>query len=159
MLELEDEKVREHRLLLSPEDQTVFMMSYECFVMWCLREGMQSLLNPGEIESGVMGMQGHFAKHAWYQPEAFEKIWDKMCIMMPKAMSLVPPFPLAEMIMAVQAAGYSFEIVKLTSLQFGMYLGCKIPVLVELGRSFAADYPELIAESNPAPEPPSKGWT
>jgi hypothetical protein len=135
--------IEQKRLELSPSDQAIFMIAYECAVMWFLTRAMQELLKPDEIESVVLAIKGHFAKHAWYETEAFEKIWNKMQIDMPVAIKpddRCPPYPLAGMIMAVQGAGYPLDVNKLLSLKFGLYVGVRLGTLAGLGRSFAADF-------------------
>jgi hypothetical protein len=78
MCELEHERVEAQRAQLSKADQLVFMMTYECAAMWCIRHGMEDLLKPEATESAVSAMERHFAEHAWYQPEPFQRIWHQM---------------------------------------------------------------------------------
>jgi hypothetical protein len=85
MSEIEDKMVQAQRVQLSAKDQMIFMMTYECAVMWCLKRGMEDLAKPEKSDSAIAAMRQHFAKHAWYQPESFRRIWNQMQVTMPKA--------------------------------------------------------------------------
>jgi hypothetical protein len=87
MSALEKDLVQQQRLRLASEEQAVFMMTYECFVMWAIKGGMDATLNREEVESTVLAIHHHFTKHAWYRPDAFEKIWDQTQVLMPIALS------------------------------------------------------------------------
>ncbi len=155
MSEIEDKSVQAQRLQLSETDQPIFMMTYECAVMWCLKRGMEDLLKPEETESVIVAMRRHFAKHAWYQPEPFQRIWSQMQVIMPRAIMKTddagcPPYPLAEMSIAAELAGYPLHISTLTDLRFGMHVGLRFGMLIGLGRSYAADFAEQTAKTNPA---------
>jgi hypothetical protein len=88
-------------------------------------------------------MRRHFAEHAWYQLEPFEEIWDQIQLVMPRAMTTdergSPPYPLAEMLIAAQAAGYPLDKAKLTDLAFGMHVGAAVERLIGFGRYWARD--------------------
>jgi hypothetical protein len=109
----EDDFVQKQLITLAPEDQMVFMMAYECFVMWALKLGIEKVLQRDEVESACLAIQTHFAKHAWYRPDAFEKIWQQMQVFFSLAMTWdrggQPPITFAEIVIAAQQAGYPFN--------------------------------------------------
>jgi tryptophan synthase alpha subunit len=75
MSSLEVDAVQKERLTLSPKDQATFMMTYACMVVWAITRGMVTRLKSEEVDAAIVAMQFHFAKHAWYQPEPFAKLW------------------------------------------------------------------------------------
>jgi hypothetical protein len=87
------------------------------------------------------GMQRHFAKQAIYRPQAFEKIWDKMQVVMPMAMNSTPdgapPYPAAEMLMAPTLAGYPLDPVNGADLEFGMFISFVVGDLARIARAQA----------------------
>src|SRR5207253_1379189 len=103
--------------------QMNFMMAYECFVMWALKRGIEGIVTQREADSAIVAMQQHLAKHAWYRPEAFEKVWESMQETMP--MGLRPTvdgliYPAAEMLMAARLAGFPYPLI--LDLDFGAHI-------------------------------------
>jgi hypothetical protein len=142
MSAIEDDDVQRQRLKLSSEDQMVFMMTYECFVIWSLMRGMETVLKQEEVKSACFAMQRHFAKQAWYRPHVFEKIWDGMQVFMPMAMKYDdthPPYPVAEMLMAADYAGCSLPSIG-TDFRFGIHVGLTMVILAEFGRQTAKEH-------------------
>ena len=50
MTAIEDEYVQKQRKMFSGEEQIIFMMTYECFVMGCLLRGLATLLTRQDVE-------------------------------------------------------------------------------------------------------------
>jgi hypothetical protein len=148
MTEMEDSQVKERQCRLAPSDQRLFLTAYGCFVMYWLLHGLEMVLDPEEVESAREALQRQFAKQAWFYPDAFARIWDKMQIFMPEAMKSyddAPPFPVTELCLAVQAAGFvvGFSSVVLDA-GFGVSIGFKIGYLVRLGRMSAEAHRKLV---------------
>jgi hypothetical protein len=126
MMAIEADEIAEQRGKLKPDGQVVFMMAYECCMMWAIKTGMGKVLKPEEVQSGVHTMQRNLAKNRWYQPGAFERIWAQMEILMPIAMSTEPgappPYPVAEMLMAPNLAGYPIDPMVGSDMKFGIYV-------------------------------------
>jgi hypothetical protein len=138
MLAIEDDLVQEQRTNLAVNDQMIFMMTYECLVMWALRRGMATVLKREEFGSTLDAMHLHFARHAWYRPDAFEKIWNRMEVLMPLAMKPDDSgiiYPVAEMIEAANQAGYPLNPMIGARLKFGMHVGLEIGRLGDFARS------------------------
>jgi hypothetical protein len=139
MTESEEDMVQRHGLQLSPGDQLIFMIAYECFVMWCLKQGLQKVLKPDQTDSVVAKIRRHFSKHAWYQDEAIEAIWHTTEVSMPMAMETTdsgcPPYPLAGITVAIQTAGYTIELAKLTDIALGIHVALTLGKLIDLGKS------------------------
>jgi hypothetical protein len=109
MVAIEAESVQKKRKKLTVEDQIIFMMTYECFVLRAIKRGLEAVLKPAEVEPIVVSVYHHFAKNGFYRPDVFEKIWDKMQIVMPIAIKPTPEgviYPAADMITAPSLAGY-----------------------------------------------------
>jgi hypothetical protein len=140
MVAIEDESVRNQRNKLSADDQLIFMMTYECFVMWAMKRGLETVLKATEVEAVIMAIHRHFAKYGFYRPDAFEKIWDKMQVVMPMAMSPSPEgvvYPAADMLMAPTLAGYPLNPMIAADLEFGVFVGLVIGDLVTVAQAQA----------------------
>jgi hypothetical protein len=148
MMAIEADEVAEQRTQLSPDNQSAFMMGYACCMMWAIKSGMERLLKPEQVQRVVLGMKRHLAKLAWYQADALEKIWAQTEVMMPIAMNTrygpdaPPPYPLAEMLIALDQAGHSLpmaEKVKLTDVRFGIHMLGVMLNLTQASRSAVQD--------------------
>jgi hypothetical protein len=107
--------------------------------MWSLKSGFEKVLSPEDTKSAIVAMQKHFARHAFYEPEVFEKIWAKMQETMPNALipkgSLGVAWPIFEVIQAATLAG--FELSPPLDFRFGSHIFFTINHLGESGRNFA----------------------
>jgi hypothetical protein len=133
MVAIEEEPVQKQRNKLPAKDQIIFMMTYECFVMWAFKQGLEKVLKPADVGPVIVAMHRHFAKHAFYQPDAFAKIWDKMQVLMPKAMAPAAKgviCPAADMLRAANLAGYPLEPTIGADLEFGAFVSKAIGELV-----------------------------
>jgi hypothetical protein len=147
MMAVEAEEVAVERQPLKQADQFAFMMAYECCLMWAIKVGAEKIYNAERTRSLVMAMQKHLARHAWYQAGAFEKIWERVEVMMPFAMNASgdpnapPPYPVAELQMALDQAGYHLSQPVGMDFKFGMYM---FLMMRELTKAATA-----VAEENP----------
>jgi hypothetical protein len=148
MMAIEADEVVEQWKQLAPDNQSVFMMGYECCMMWAIKSGLEKVLKPEQVQSAVLAMKRYLAQHGWYQAEAFEQIWAQTEVMMPSAMKTghgpdaPPPYPLAEMLMALDQAGHALpmaEMVKLTDVRFGIHMLGVMLNLTQASRSVAED--------------------
>jgi hypothetical protein len=131
MSAIERDLVQRQRQKLPPEDEFVFMMAYECFVMWAIKRGMDTVLQREEIESAIVAIHRHFAKHAWYRADDFEKIWDRMQALMPMALKTdgsAMVYPITEIILAANQAGFPLDLMICADMELGIH------VVVEIGR-------------------------
>jgi hypothetical protein len=143
MSEIEDPMLQRQRMKLSPEDQMVFMMTYECFMMSAIKRGLEAVLQPGDIELAIVAMQRHFAKHAWYRPGTFEKIWDQTQIHMRWALrpeNMETFYPPADMLLVANQAGCSFNVVNVTDLSFGVHAGSMLGRLAGFAQTVANEH-------------------
>ena len=142
MVEIEEEIVRRERERLPKEQQPVFMMTYECFVMWSLKRGFEAVIGAQETESAIETIRDHFATHAWYELGSFERIWASIQAEMPS--SLTPKgqfgiiYPIADMVVAANLAGFSFEVP--TDYVFGVHVIQRIKLLADFGRDLAEEH-------------------
>jgi hypothetical protein len=139
MIAIEEEWVQKVRDKLSGEAKVIFMMTYECFVMWAMRRGLESVLKPVEVEAIIAAIRSHFATHGFYRPQAFDKIWDKMQGVMPIAMTPTPDgmiLPAAEMFMAPNMAGYPLDPnILVENFEFGLLVGLVLDNLARDARA------------------------
>ena len=83
MAALEDEAVQEQMRGMSADQQEVFMMVYECLLMWSFLGGLSNVLELEELPPVAAAMRDHFATHAGYRPEKFERLWHETQKCMP----------------------------------------------------------------------------
>jgi hypothetical protein len=147
MAEIEGETAQEERKKLSPQHQGVFSITYACYLMWGMKQGLGSTLNRQEVESAIAGVLQHLQKQEWYRQDVYEKIWEQMLTFMPIAMQstpAAPPYPVAEMLMAAHAAGYDLHVT--TDIRWGMQISMALLQLNHFAQNVARD--SLVA--NPA---------
>jgi hypothetical protein len=127
MMAVEGDEVAEVRRHLTQANQMALMMGYESCMMWAIKTGMEKALKPQQTQSLLLAMKKHLGKHGWYQAEAFERIWARVEEMMPMAMNMTgdpnapPPYPVAELQIALDQAGYHLEQLVGLDVKFGIY--------------------------------------
>jgi hypothetical protein len=129
LLEVEEDIVQQECLQLSPEDRKLFLMTYGCYVTWLLWLGLKTNLGQQQGDSIIAAVHRHFGRQPWHQADTFERIWEKMCVVMPMAFNPDPDgliYPAAEMLMAPQLAGYAMKAVAGTDIRFGIHVGLVI---------------------------------
>jgi hypothetical protein len=147
MTAIEAEEVAKHRATVKTEQQTNFLMAYECLMMWAIKSGMDTTLSAKDTESAVVAMLRHIAKNGYYQAGAFEQIWAAVQKHMRFAMAISqqpgapPPYPFADMLMAAKIAGYEIdaETQEFIDLTFGIYLAKMMAKLTEAAQLAAKD--------------------
>lgn len=138
MVALEDDYLSEKRMELSPEDQAIFMTSYASMVTWVLANEIRTVVAQPELTQIVDALQAYISTETWYRQDAFPKLWKEMQIFMPMAMNCdvgaPPPYPLADMLLAADAAGYPLSNKVRPSLKFGTYVLWRNTRLVDFAR-------------------------
>jgi hypothetical protein len=110
MMELEDPWVSQVMPDFSAEEQPVFLMAYECFILWVLIQALQERLQPAEIQDLTKRVRDAFVTFGRHDSVLFEKIWPYTAEFMPIALKggaqtgAVYPLPL--IIQAASSAGY-----------------------------------------------------
>jgi hypothetical protein len=128
MVAVEANEVTQERRQLTQTDQTKFMMGYECSMIWAIKTGAENVLNPKETQSMVLAMKRHLAEHGWHEAEAFDRIWERVDAMMPIAFNAKygtdapPPYPVAEMQLALDQAGYPLSQAVGLDVRFGIFM-------------------------------------
>jgi hypothetical protein len=51
------------------------MLTYECFVVYALKIGVERVGKPGSFERARAAIESHFHKHAWFDSRAYGLIW------------------------------------------------------------------------------------
>jgi hypothetical protein len=88
MLAIESEEIAVQRRALTHDSDMVFMMTYECCVMWAIKRGLESEFDAEGVGCAVRAMQRHLANQVWYEATAFKRIWSAMEKIMPMAMTV-----------------------------------------------------------------------
>jgi hypothetical protein len=147
MMAIEADEVAEERRPLTQADQLAFMMGYECCMMWAIKVGTEKAYNAEKTRSLVVAMQKHLAKHGWYQAGTFEKIWARVEDMMPFAMNMSgdpnapPPYPVAELQVALDQAGCHLAQFVGLDVRFGMYMFLVMCELTKAAEAAARENP------------------
>jgi hypothetical protein len=85
MATLEDDLVKKQLSEIRSDQWDTFMMTYECIVMWAILRGFTLAGIPDRVQTGVVtAMRDHFARHAFYVPDQFQKLWDQTQKWMPE---------------------------------------------------------------------------
>jgi hypothetical protein len=150
MAAIEDDAVQEALRSVRPEQQKVFMMVYECIVMWAMLRGLDAGGLPEEIQEEVVtAMRNHFADHSFYMMHEFEKIWDSTQQWMPEFAKPSKDgnlWPAAGLVQIPGAAGCRLDFVP--DYTFGCHLLEMLESMADIGK-FAAH--EELAHQNPWP--------
>jgi hypothetical protein len=142
MAAVEEDVVQKVRRNLPLAEQDVFMMAYECFVMWSIMKGVESVASADETASATSAMQSYFTEHGWYVAGNFERIWEKMKQIEPKAgLKTGVVWPIADMALAVEQAGcrLTFPV----DYRFGLHVFLSMENLKDVGKFTAKQYIEL----------------
>src|SRR6266849_6906372 len=75
MCAVEEDAVTQERNGLPDADRLAFMLTYECFVVYALRIGVERVGKPGSFEKARIAIEDHFQKHAWFDPKSYESVW------------------------------------------------------------------------------------
>jgi hypothetical protein len=109
-MELEDPWMSQVLPDFSAEEQPVFLMAYECFILWVLIQVLHERLKPDEIQDLTKRVRDAFVTFGRHDSVVFEKIWPYTAEFMPIALKggaqsgAVYPLPL--IIQAATSAGY-----------------------------------------------------
>jgi hypothetical protein len=144
MSPLSSDKFRAERDALLPDDQILFTVAYAACMMWAVKKGIERVLTPDAVESTVDAIRYPLAKQCWYSQLVFEKIFEKMQDVMPTAFGRVAdgdcPYPLADMLTAVDLAGYQLSHSVGLDLRFGIYFALLVAETFGASRKTAEDY-------------------
>jgi len=125
MMELEDPWVSQVTKEFSAEEQPIFLMAYQCFILWVLRHVLEQSLQPAELQDLTKSVRETFATFSYHTPAIFEKIWPFTQQFMPIALNggaqtgVVYPLPL--IIQAATSAGYPLPQ-KISSYRLGVHV-------------------------------------
>ncbi len=114
MMELEDPWVAKATAEFSPEEQPIFLMAYQCFIMWMLMYVLQRRLEAAKLRDLSKCLREAFASFSYHTPAIFEKIWPCTQQLMPMALEGGGPlfpgkrtvYPSPDIILAATLAGY-----------------------------------------------------
>jgi hypothetical protein len=125
MMELEDPIFLRTKTQLSDQEQPIFLMAFQSFVLWVLRVQLQQKAQPAELEEITGGVKERFATFENFNSSIFEKIWQNTEKLMPLALQggrySKMVYPVAHVIEAANQAGYPLPIMKLNQ-DFGMHI-------------------------------------
>jgi hypothetical protein len=149
MAALEHDAVRKELRKVPSDQQGVFMMVYECFVMWSFVSGLSRVLKHERLPPIVAAMRDHFAEHAWYRPEEFEKLWDQTVEWMPQFAKPTKDgqfWPAAALVQIPHAAGSRLDFVP--DYTFGCHVLNTLVSMADIG-GFAGQ--QELAQQAPKP--------
>jgi hypothetical protein len=150
MAALDDDLVQKELSRIRPDQRDVFMMTYECIVMWAILRGFALAGLPEPAKSGVLSaMRDHFAHHAFYVPEQFEMIWDETQEWMP--VFAKPPkdglyAPATAFVQIPHAAGSRLDFIP--DMMFQIHVIYTIDSVTDIGK-FAAQ--QELQQQAPTP--------
>ena len=141
MSALEDDLLREEVSKVKADQKEVFMMTYECLVMWATLNGLASADIPQSVlDDVVTAMRDHFAEHASYTADYFENLWDKTLFWMPqfaKPSKDGKHWPVAALLQIPHAAGLHLDFSP--SMTFGYHFINTLATITDMGK-LAGEY-------------------
>ncbi len=130
---LEADSVRAECNRRPKNERLIFLITYECFILWIIKSALESVLSERETEDIIAVIKNYIAAHGPYEAEPFERIWNSILFHMPYA--LVPSgrdgliFPVAELMLSAHFAGYPIN--SHCSPVFAVYVMAMIPEITE----------------------------
>jgi hypothetical protein len=139
MMELEDPWVSQVMAVYSAVEQPVFLMAYECFILWVLIRALQQRLQPADIQDLTKRVRDAFVTFGCHDSVVFEKIWPYTAEFMPIALKggaqtgAVYPLPL--IIQAATSAGYPLPQ-KILDYRLGVHI---LVVMKRISETLSSD--------------------
>ena len=125
MMELEDPWVCQVLAQYSADEQPIFLMAYECFILWVLIRVLQQESQDSEIQDLTKRVRDAFVTFGRHDSVVFEKIWPYIAEFMPIALrggsKTRTVYPLPHIIQAATSAGYPLPQ-KILSLRLGLHV-------------------------------------
>jgi hypothetical protein len=150
MSALEEDLVQEEVSKVKADQKEVVMMTYECLVMWAILNGLASAHIPESmLDDVVTSMRDHFAEHASFTPDDFEKLWDKTQFWMPQFAKPSKDgnyWPVTAFVQIPHAAGLQLDF--RPSMAFGYHFINILASMTDVGK-FAAE--QELAQQAPKP--------
>jgi hypothetical protein len=75
MCAVEEEMVTQEQNKLPAAERLDFMLTYECFVVYALRIGVERIGKAGSFEKARTAIENHYLKYAYFDPKAYESVW------------------------------------------------------------------------------------
>jgi hypothetical protein len=150
MASLDDDSVQGALRVVRPDQQNVFMMVYECIVLWAILRGLASAGVPEHVQEEVaLAMRDHFADHGWYTAHEFEKLWDSTQEWMPAFAKPTKDgnlWPAAALVQIPHAAGSRLDFVP--DYTFGCHVLEAVMSMSDIGK-YAGE--QELAQQKPKP--------
>lgn len=130
----DDEKVINEVRSYSKIDRATFLMTWESSVMWCIQQALDAKgIMREEIQSQMTAIQHYYAKHAVYEPNTFEVIFNQtrdLLDNMKPAPETGVIWPIAYLIAAAGLSGRSLTTPPM-GFEFGMYVALSMKCIME----------------------------
>ena len=132
LCELERHAVRTECKRRPKDERLIFLIAYECFILWIIKTSFESVVSPTRIQKLIDATKNYIEEHGHYEPEIFERLWNSILLHMPFAM--IPgedgtTFPVAELMLSVNFAGYPIN--QNCSPEFAIHVMATIPYMLE----------------------------
>jgi hypothetical protein len=125
MMELEDPNIERAAQKFSQKEQPIFLMAYQCFILWILRKQLQQRAQASELEEITRSVKSRFATFKFFNEKIFEEILEKTQELMPIALqggkNTKIVYPLTHIILAANMAGYTLPQTTL-GYDFGVHI-------------------------------------
>jgi hypothetical protein len=139
MAALDNDLVQEEMSRVRSDQRNVFMMTYECIVMWAILRGFDLVGTEKPVQTGIVtAMIDHFARQSFYVREQFAKLWEETRKWMPefaKPSKEGKYYPAAAIVQIPHAAACHLDFIP--SLVFGIHLINILEEMTDTGK-FAA---------------------
>jgi hypothetical protein len=164
MTALEDDLLKEELQKVRADQKDVFLMTYECLIMWAILNGVAAAGVPeATLDDLVNAIRDHLADHGFYKQGDFEKLWEQTYFWMPQFAKPTRDgnyYPAAAFVQVPGAAGLTNSYGP--GYTFGTHFANLIQSMTDIGASAGKQHqelwsstPNLAAMIDPPPSPGS----
>jgi hypothetical protein len=147
MCSVEEEGTTKGRNKRPASEQWKFMVTYECFVTYALRIGVERVLGPNSFHEAHKGIGLHFIKHAEFFPDLWLEIWGNLDAFVTAANNLgkdAPDTPIGKLTLAALTNKTLFPNGLSSDHSFSGHLGFELQAVA----SFAEQTTDNLRQRN-----------
>jgi hypothetical protein len=134
MCAVEEEAVTQERNKLRAAERLDFMLTYECFVVYALRIGVERVGKPGSFEKARIAIESHYTKYAYFDPKAYESVWRNLDAFMTAAIDMgadTPDTPISKLLLAALQNKSLFPTGKEPIMGLNLHLGFELQAIAD----------------------------
>jgi hypothetical protein len=134
MCAVEEDTVTQERNKLPAGERLGFMLTYECFVVYALKIGVERVGKPGSFEKARMAIENHYLKYAYFDPNLYQSIWRDLVEFMTAPLDMptgTPDTPIGKLLLAALQNRNLFPTGKEPIMGLKSHLGFELQVIAD----------------------------